>query len=35
MKGAVRLVEVFSSIQGEVERRVPGEVLSYEVEYLS
>lgn len=29
------LEQTFSSIQGEVERRVPGEVLSYEVEYLS
>jgi uncharacterized protein YlxP (DUF503 family) len=29
------LERTFSSIQGEVERRVPGEVLSYEVEYLS
>jgi hypothetical protein len=31
----VALEQTFSSIQGEVERRVPGEVLSYEVEYLS
>ncbi|MBI4168904.1 MAG: DUF503 domain-containing protein [Acidobacteria bacterium] len=29
------LEQTFSSIQGEVERRVPGEVLSYDVEYLS
>lgn len=29
------LEQTFSSIQGEVERRVPGELLSYEVEYLA
>ena len=31
----VPLEQTFSSIQGEVERRLPGEVLSCEVEYLS
>lgn len=29
------LEQTFASIQGEIERRVPGDVLSYEVEYLS
>ncbi len=28
------LEQTFSAIEGEVERRVPGEVLSYDVEYL-
>jgi hypothetical protein len=31
----VPLEQMFASIQGEVERRVAGEVLSYDVEYLS
>lgn len=31
----VPLEQTFSSIQGVVERHVPGEVLSYDVEYLS
>ena len=30
----VPLEQTFSSIQGEVERRVPGEVLSCDVEYF-
>ena len=29
------LEQTFSAIQGEVERRLPGDVLSCEVEYLS
>ncbi len=29
------LEQMVSSIQGEVERRIPGDVLSYDVEYLS
>jgi uncharacterized protein YlxP (DUF503 family) len=31
----VRLEQTFASIQDEVERRVPGEVLGCDVEYLS
>ena len=31
----VPLEQTFSSIQGEVERKVPGEILSCEVEYLT
>jgi uncharacterized protein len=31
----VPLEQTFSSIQGEVERRLPGDVLSCELEYLS
>src|SRR5437867_12189102 len=31
----VPLEQTFSSIQGEVERKVPGEVLSCEVEFLT
>ncbi len=31
----VRLEQTFESIQDEVERRVPGEVLGFDVEYLS
>lgn len=31
----VPLEQTFSAIQGEVERRIPGDVLSYDVEYLS
>jgi hypothetical protein len=29
------LEQTFSSIQGEVERKVPGEILSCEVEFLA
>ena len=29
------LEQTFTAIQGEIERRAPGEVLSCEVEYLS
>ena len=31
----VRLEQTFESIQDEVERRIPGEVLGFDVEYLS
>jgi hypothetical protein len=31
----VALEQTFAAIEAEVERRIPGEVLSYEVEYLS
>ena len=29
------LEQTFTAIRGDVERRVPGEILSFEVEYLS
>lgn len=31
----VRLEQTFATIQEEVERRIPGEVLGFDVEYLS
>jgi hypothetical protein len=31
----VRLEQTFESIQDEMERRVPGELVAFEVEYLS
>ncbi|HET6279146.1 MAG TPA: DUF503 domain-containing protein [Candidatus Polarisedimenticolia bacterium] len=31
----VRLEQTFESIQDEIERRVPGELVAFEVEYLS